>query len=153
MRVLKNFLDNLVSPSRTPSPEESARSLRVATAVLLVEVMRADPDVGTHEREVVTSALNVKFGLDLSEVEELLAEAHRQSGQANDYFRFTSLINEQCQHDDKVRMIEQMWRVAYADSDLDANENHVIAKVAGLLHVTHGEYIAAKLRAKDGAAS
>jgi uncharacterized tellurite resistance protein B-like protein len=42
-----------------------------------------------------------------------------------------------------------MWQVAYADAYLDANENHTISKVAGLLHVTHGEYIAAKLRAKE----
>ena len=44
-----------------------------------------------------------------------------------------------------------MWQVAYADAHVDANENHTISKVAGLLHVTHGEYIAAKLRAKEAA--
>ena len=48
-------------------------------------------------------------------------------------------------------LVESLWQVAYADAHLDAHENHVISKVAGLLHVTHGEYIAAKLRAKDAA--
>ena len=48
-------------------------------------------------------------------------------------------------------MIENMWQVAYSDAILDANEQHVISKIAGLLHVTHGEYIAAKLHAKQAA--
>ena len=51
----------------------------------------------------------------------------------------------------KLRIVEYMWQVAFADGHLDANENHVISKVAGLLHVTHGEYIAAKLHAKQAA--
>jgi uncharacterized tellurite resistance protein B-like protein len=47
--------------------------------------------------------------------------------------------------------VEFMWQVAYADGALDANEHHIISKVAGLLHVTNGEYIGAKMRAKDAA--
>ena len=50
-----------------------------------------------------------------------------------------------------IALVEAMWQVAYADGQLDVHENHVISKVAGLLHVTHGEYIAAKLRARDQA--
>lgn len=50
---------------------------------------------------------------------------------------------------DLARLIENMWRMAYADAHLDVNENHVISKVAGLLYVTHGEYIAARMRAKE----
>ncbi|MCY1383643.1 Tellurite resistance protein TerB [compost metagenome] len=50
-----------------------------------------------------------------------------------------------------MRVVEAMWQVAYADDHLDAHENHVISKVAGLLHVTHGEYIAAKMRAREAA--
>ena len=74
-----------------------------------------------------------------------------QAAQANDFFRFTSQLNERCSQPDKIALIEAMWQVAYADGQLDVHENHVISKVAGLLHVTHGEYIAAKLRARDQA--
>ena len=55
--------------------------------------------------------------------------------------------------DQKIQLVEAMWQVAYADAHIDANENHTISKVAGLLHVTHGEYIAAKMRAKNGSPS
>ncbi|WP_309678452.1 TerB family tellurite resistance protein [Polaromonas sp.] len=50
-----------------------------------------------------------------------------------------------------IQLIETMWQVAYADARLDAHENHLVSKIAGLLHVTHGEYIGAKLRAKEAA--
>lgn len=43
-----------------------------------------------------------------------------------------------------------MWQVAYADAHPDEDEMHTIRTVAGLLHATHGEYIAAKMRAKNG---
>ena len=68
---------------------------------------------------------------------------------AYDYQQFTGLMNEHFTQPQKIEVIESMWTVAYADAHLDAHENHVISKVAGLLHVTHGEYIAAKMRAKE----
>ena len=77
--------------------------------------------------------------------------AETQSRNASDYFRFTSRINDNFSQPDKIALVQAMWDVAYADGLLDANENHVISKVADLLHVTHGEYIAAKMRAKETA--
>ena len=57
-------------------------------------------------------------------------------------------MNERFSQEEKISVVEAMWEVAFADQHLDANEHHVISKVAGLLHVTHGEYIAAKLHAQ-----
>jgi uncharacterized tellurite resistance protein B-like protein len=114
-------------------------------------VMRADPDVADTERRAVMDALRRKFTLAEDELARLVELAEQKSRGANDFFAFTSTINERFDHPQKVKMIEFMWQVAYADGDLDANENHLISKVAGLLHVTHGEYIAAKLHAKQAA--
>ncbi|WP_462388202.1 tellurite resistance TerB family protein [Acidovorax sp. Q11] len=68
---------------------------------------------------------------------------------AYDYQRFTSSLNTHFTQDQKIQLVEAMWQVAYADARLDENEMHTISKVAGLLHVTHGEYIAAKMRARE----
>ena len=119
--------------------------------MLLVEVMRADPDVRAGEREAVLAALRRKFSLAPDELDRLVELAENHSRTANDFFAFTSTINGRFSHPQKVRMVELMWSVAFADGELDANENHVISKVAGLLHVTHGEYIAAKLHARQAA--
>ena len=60
-------------------------------------------------------------------------------------------MNDQFSQAEKIQVVEHMWQVAFADGPLDANENHLISKIAGLLHVTHGEYIAAKLHARQTA--
>jgi uncharacterized tellurite resistance protein B-like protein len=150
-RTLQDFFQNLAAPSSDGTSAGHAHVLRLAAAVLLVEVMRPEPGVGADEREAVRSALTRRFSLAEGEVANLIRLAETEAGRANDFFHFTSRLNDQCSQPDKVALVEAMWQVAYADGLLDANENHVISKIAGLLHVTHGEYIAAKMRAKEAA--
>jgi uncharacterized tellurite resistance protein B-like protein len=148
--ALKQFMDSLAGePQRDRA---AAIDVELATAVLLVEVMRADTQRDGAERLAITGLLRRRFGLDDAQVRELLARAEDKSEHANDYFAFTSVLNDRLSHEEKVAVIEYMWRVAYADGDADAGENHVISKVADLLHVTHGEYIAAKMHANPGVA-
>ncbi len=151
MRILKNFLETLGGPGERLSLEEKQHTLQLATAVLLIEVMRADPEIDPGEQAAVVSTLQSKFRLEQDELAGLLELAGQTARDANDFYSFTSTINAHFSHDEKIRVVENMWQVAYADSHLGAHENHVIGKVAGLLHVTHGEYIAAKLHAKSGA--
>jgi uncharacterized tellurite resistance protein B-like protein len=150
-RTLQDFFQNLAAPSSDGTPGGRGHALRLAAAVLLVEVMRAEPGIVADEREAVRSALGRRFALDEDEMASLIGLAEAEAGRASDFFHFTSRLNDQCSQPDKVALVEAMWQVAYADGLLDANENHVISKVAGLLHVTHGEYIAAKMRAKEAA--
>ena len=138
-------------PANGQASFDEARSLQLATAVLLVEVMRSDTDVSAAERTATVSALRSKFGLSEDEQNRLLAQAEKTAKSANDYFRFTSAMNEQFTQAEKIQVVEHMWQVAFADGHLDANENHLISKIAGLLHVTHGEYIAAREAMQRGA--
>lgn len=151
LKTLKDLFDNLntsINGSATSSPAEEAHTLQLATAVLLVEVMRGEPAMGDAERDTIIRALRRKFTLEDDEIERLLELAHETARTAYDYQRFTRSLNDRFTQDQKIAVVEAMWEVAYADHELDANEQHVISKVAGLLHVTHGEYIAAKLHAQ-----
>lgn len=133
------------------SSVSDAHGLQLATAVLLVEVMRSDAHVGDVERAAAIAALRNTFALSNEEMQILLAQAEQTAQHSNDYFRYTNAMNAHFTQAQKIQVVENMWRIAYADGRLDAHENHVISKVAGLLHVTHGEYIAAKLHAKQAA--
>ena len=148
LRALRDLFDAVTGPA---PQERGEHSLELATAVLLVEVMRADPALGEAERVSVAQALRGRFAMQPDEVDRLVELAHETSRSANDFYAFTSVINERFRHEEKVHVVELMWRVAYADGHLDAHERHLISKVADLLHVTHGEYIAAKLHAKGSA--
>jgi uncharacterized tellurite resistance protein B-like protein len=150
LRVFKDLFDSVLAAPE-PTPAERAHQLQLATAVLLVEVMRADARRGPAERLAVVRSLRRAFGLAEQETRDLVALAEETSRTANDFFQFTSVINDGFGQDEKVRIVEALWRVAYADGTLAAEEHHVISRLAELLHVTHGEYIAAKMRARpDG---
>lgn len=154
-KTLKELLDTLsaqlVAHTGAAPAAEQEHTLQLATAVLLVEVMRADPTLEEAERDTVLLALRGTFALTDDELQRLLELAHETARTAYDYQRFTRLLNERFTQAEKIQVVQAMWSVAYADDHLHAHEHHVISKVAGLLHVTHGEYIGAKLRAQEAA--
>lgn len=148
---LKDLFDNFGGPRGPQQAAASEHAVRLAAAVLLVDVMRAEPTMNVAERRAVCAALGQRFSLTSDELARLVELAEAEAKDAYDYHRFTSLLNDRFSQPEKIALVEAMWQVAYADAHLDAHENHVINKIAGLLHVTHGEYIGAKMRAKEAA--
>ena len=155
LRSLKDLFDSLLaSPLAYSGPgggTTTLHRLHLATAVLLVEVMRADTDCSDAERRTVLGVLHRRFALADDEQAQLLALAEHSAKNAVDFHAFTTTLNEQLAFEDKVQMVEAMWAVAYSDGQLTAHENHVLWRVADLLHLPHGAYINAKLRAKAAA--
>ena len=150
LRTLRDLFNAVLPPQAGPAvPDEHA--LQLATAVLLVEVMRASAEIGEAGRSAVLAALREKFSLSADVSVRLLELAGRTAREATDFFGFTSRINEAFGMEQKLRMVELMWRVAYADGTLSAHENHVMWKVSDLLHIPHGAYVSAKMRARDAA--
>jgi uncharacterized tellurite resistance protein B-like protein len=134
-------------PEEDEAAREQARNL--AVAALLVEVLRADYDVAVDERRQVVESIRGTLGLDDAQCEDLLAEAEQRVDRAHDLHQFTAEINRELSHEEKLRLVEQLWRVAAADSAVHKYEEHVIRRICGLLHVSHREFIAAKLRAAE----
>jgi uncharacterized tellurite resistance protein B-like protein len=147
--TLKDLFDSFTAPAPAQSGPAAEHAIRLAAAVLLVEVMRAEPTTSAAEREAVIRTLRERFSFAKDELARLVELAEAEAKEAYDYHRFTSVLNERFSQPQKIALVQAMWEVAYADAHLDAHENHLISKVAGLLHVTHGEYIAAKMRAKE----
>lgn len=146
---IREFFERQMDAS---APErDEAHAIRIATAALLVEVVRIDAETKPAESAAVLRAVREKFELSADETEELIRLADEEVRQAGDYYQFTSLINRHFSQPQKQRVIELMWRIAYADGELSAHEHHLMRRIAGLLHVAHGDYIAAKLRASQAA--
>lgn len=146
--MLKNILDLFNGAMRPGAGRDERQALQLATAALLIEAARIDEHIGPREREVVLHAVREKFGLAPAQAEELVALAEAEMREAADYYQFTSLINRAFSPEQKERIIELMWQVAYADAALSAHELHLMRKIAALLHVPDSVYIAAKMRAK-----
>ena len=89
-----------------------------------------------------------QFDLDSAQLDTLIALAEQEARQASGYYQFTSLINKTCDVAQKIRTVENLWLVALADGHLDAHELHLMRKIANLLYISPGDYIAAKQRAR-----
>ena len=152
LKTLKDLFDSLLPPAQAAAPEAGEHALQLATAVMLVEVMRADTTFHADERAAVLAALRDKFGLADDEAARLAELAETTAKDATDLFAFTSRINDRFEMPQKLRMIEHMWRVAYADGHLSAHERHVLWRIADLLHVPQGAYVHARMRAEQQAA-
>lgn len=149
LRTLKDLFELVLSPppgpARAAAPD--AHRVRLAAAVLLVEVMRADAGSSDAEVAAATAALQRVFELPADEIAPLLALAARSQREATDFHAFTSALNERLSPAEKLAVVEAMWQVAFADGELAAHERHILWRVADLLHVQHGDYIGAKTRA------
>ena len=120
--------------------------LKVATVALLLETARADFQVHDEELESVAHHAQMFFGLDADETTELVKLAEEEARNATCYYEFTSLINNNFTATEKVIIVELMWRIAYADKELEKYEEALVRKIAELLYVPHGAFIAAKHR-------
>jgi uncharacterized tellurite resistance protein B-like protein len=127
---------------------EREHALRLATAALLFEIVRADGKVQAAERTVMRAAVQSTFDLSGDELEDLMTLAESASRQAASLYEFTQPMDVGFSPEQKTRIVELLWLVAFADADKAPLEEHLIRKVAGLLHVSHPDFIDAKLRAK-----
>lgn len=125
----------------TESEEARTQAVALATAVLLMEVARADFDVSNSEIAAVHDLLRERLDMSAAEVTDLLEQARRQSEQAVSMYRFTRLVNDNFAAEDKSRIVEMLWRVAFADGRLDRYEDQVVRKIADLIYVPHSELI------------
>jgi uncharacterized tellurite resistance protein B-like protein len=144
---LKQLLDPAADAT---DPTRIYRKIELATAALLVEVMRSD-GIAQEERAAVEAAVARRFGLSPGEAQALVVEAEAEVREAVGYYPFTSLLNRHFSAQEKEQVVELLWQIAWADATLSAHEQHVIRKVADLLHLSHAAYVGAKLRARDAA--
>lgn len=142
----KAFFDKYVAPA-APADNGGER-LRLAAAALLAEVMRMDSEVKDEERNAIEASLRDSFSLSAEQAAELTVLAERSGRQAHDYYQFTSEINRSFDLVQRIALVENLWRVAYADDQLSRYEDHLIRKISDLLYVPHRDFIAAKLRAR-----
>ncbi len=131
-------------------PEEiETHDIQHAAAALMVEVMVADHDWDDMEVEKIHGLLINNLHLSEEEAREILEEATNKQQSANDLYQFTSVVNDHYDNDQKFELLKQLWMVAYADAQVDRYEEHMIRKLADLLHLGHSQFIRAKILARD----
>ena len=146
---LKEFFDKHFVSSPSLTEETAEKTIEFAAAVLMFEISRADSSIDTEEREVIDKALVEHFNLSQSEANELLTLAEKEVDHSISLSEFTRAINDSLDAEDKVKIVELLWRVALADAVLDKYEEYFIRKIADLLYVSHKDYIRTKLKVTE----
>ncbi len=134
------FNKTLINPDRDDAQSRD-HALRLATATLLIEVVRADYEEDVKEIEATVRQLRTHFDLTEDETLLLVKEAEEKADHSVSLQDFTRVLHEQLTEAEKHSVIEMLWRVALADDRLDKHEDYVVRKVAGLLYVTHSDLI------------
>ena len=143
---LQRFIDTYLTESKESETPLEHR-LQLASAALMVEMLHVDDQVTEEEATKIRLLFKERFELSKDEIEALLELAHNEKHEATDYFAFTSLLNAHYSQQQKIKLVEDLWQLAYADSDLDKYEEHLLRRIADLLHVPHHDYIRTKHRA------
>jgi uncharacterized tellurite resistance protein B-like protein len=146
-QAIQEFFEKRIR-STSGEPDSIERALQLATAALLVEVSRADLEIKDEERRVIGEAVRRTFHLSEHDTDLLIRLAEEEAQTATSTHQFTHLIDKHFPIEQKVHIVELLWRVAFADADKDKHEEHLIRRIADLLHVPHREFIDAKVRAR-----
>ena len=147
LKSFKRFFDEVLAAPGAAEPEAThEHRLQLATAALLMEMVRADFEDQLQERAHVLAVLKTEFALTQAEAERLAAMGAEAAQASVSLYEFTSALDTTLDHTDKIRVIEMLWEVAYCDGALDKYEEYLIRKLADLLHVSHRQMLQAKHR-------
>lgn len=133
-----------ISTTDTVTAEDREAALRLATAVLMVDVARADSVFDEAEFERVLKLVEEHFGLSPEQAAELVIEAGEKAENLVDIHEFTKLLHEHLSEDEKARIVSLLWQIAYADGQLDKYEDSLVLKISDLLYVSRGKVMQLK---------
>jgi uncharacterized tellurite resistance protein B-like protein len=139
--VIKRLKQSLATAGEAPA---AFTDLQLAAAVLLLEVSASDFEHRPEEKSAILQALNRAYGLNEEQLKILYEHAVHSVGRAVSLHDFIVIINRECSQEQKMLLLEQLWRVAFADGRLDKYEDHRIRRIAELLYMPHRAFIQSK---------
>ena len=146
---IKSFFEKkLIKKEEEETPSSVMSRVDLTCAALLVEVMNSDHELDEREHQEFMAVLQQSYNIAESDLEELIQLAKDEAFEATSLYEFTKLINDNYDYEQKVELIENMWRIAFSDKRLDKYEDHLIRKVSELIYVSHSDFIKTKIKVR-----
>lgn len=141
----------LFPKSEAPSSRENVQTRRtfVATCALLMEMAAIDGEFSGGEQEIILATLTSSYGMNSDEAHAIMEAAKIELEGSVDLWQFVRIINREYSEQEKLEVIEAVWRVIYADGRLNRHEDHLVHRLADLLRLSHSRLIEAKMRVKN----
>ena len=133
------------------SEEETAevqvtQTIDKTCASLIIEVALADKVFDESEINLLKKMLLDTYSLKLDDANELIANAEKTVNESTSLYGYTREVNDNFDYQSKLDLLDQLWRMAFADGNIDKYEEHVVRKISDLIHITHNDFIQSKLR-------
>lgn len=142
-------LKKLFAAPEAERSEPDAHQLAVAATALMVQLSRVDQNEDERELQTIVDCAVQAHQVTREEAEAILKDALDHAEDATSMYEFTGQINEHLDQAAKQSLLESIWRVAFADGRIDKYEEHLIRRMADLLHLNHREYMQARHRAES----
>ncbi len=147
LEKIKHFFETHIALT-TPKGDIDGK-LKVASAALFIEMMHMEESCEDKKQDLILNLLEKTFGLTKEQACALMEIAEHKREQATDYFDFTHLICTEFTSDQKIQLIESLWKIAFMDNNLDVDEEYLVDKVARLLFIPHAEVLQARNRVRE----
>ena len=144
IKKIKDLISNLSGKEEVAEPDKELR-LNNACAALLVEVAFADKDFDQKEKESLKISLLETYNLDEDTINEIILDADKSVEESTSLYSYTRIVNDEFEYDNKLDLLRNLWKVAFADGYLDKYEEHLLRKISDLIHISHSDYINIKL--------
>ena len=141
---LRQFIADVVSPQSHQDRGFDDRGYRLAATALLIHVISLDGEPSAVEKRKLHALIESSFGLDPGTADRLISSATRVEGDAVDLYHFTSVIMRQVDDAGRLKIVEMMWEIAYADGAVSEFEDNVVWRAADLLAVSSRDRIELK---------
>jgi uncharacterized tellurite resistance protein B-like protein len=148
--AFKHFITDFVEGGKHPN-QFGDDDYRLAAAALLVHAAAIDGELSQSERDKLHAVLKQAFSLDDALTDELIEKATAAEHEAVDLYHFTHRLNRTLDEAGRVRVIEMMWEIVYADGRRDELEDNLLWRAADLLGVSPRQRI--ELRQRVGGES
>ena len=125
--------------------ESDLSQLNNACAALLVEIAFADKEFDETEKISLKQTLIKTYAIEDNEIDEIIKDAENTVSESTSLYGYTRIVNDEFEYKDKLSLLRNLWKVAYADGNLDKYEEYLIRKISDLVHISHSDYINIKL--------
>ncbi len=146
-----DLIKKIMGSKEADSGEKAdGRDLNLATCAILIELANADGKFNKQEQDDIIKIFKTKYGLSEKDANDLLKSSNAELEKSIDLWKFTNIINQNYSLEEKLKVIEIIWEVAYSDGKLEKHEDYLVHKLANLLRLNHKQLIDAKLKVIDG---
>lgn len=146
--LIKKYFGKSGEDVSADQTEQKTHDIRIATCALLIEMSHIDGEFSEAEKERILQIMKRDHKLTDECALEILEVAGEELKGSIDLWKFTSLINQNYTPEEKLKIIETVWSIAFTDGELDRHEDYLVHKLAKLFRLTHKQLIDAKLKAK-----